>query len=176
MTGSGASAISTLGEVAAGVGVELVERPTGSEPATSVGAAEPLAVQVDAAARLGDWFGFAASVLEELRSGAPDRAGTRVQLWPEHFDCSVDLGDEAAGQRGTFGASPGDDRHPLPYLYVTHWAEPAPDPYWNDPGFGGASLGYESLTGAGGRAAGLAFFGQGRERLGAGGPGGAQPG
>jgi hypothetical protein len=90
-----------------------------------------------------------------------------VQLWPEHFDASVDLGDEAAGQRGTFGASPGDDRHPLPYLYVTHWADQPDDPYWNDAGFGGASLGYESLAGAPDpRAAAGAFFGQGRARLG----------
>jgi len=160
-------AIGTLGDVAGAVGVTVAERPTGSKPTTTVGAAERLVVEVDAAARLGDWFGFAASVLEELRAGAPDWAQTRVQLWPEHFDCSIDLGDESAGQRGTFGASPGDDRHPLPYLYVTHWADQPPNPYWNDPGFGGASLGYETLTGGDGREAARAFFGRGRERLGA---------
>ncbi len=115
---------------------------------------------------LGDWFGFAASVLEELRARAPDGAGTRVQVWPEHFDASVDLGDEMGGHRGTFGASPGDEQHPLPYLYVTHWAEQPADPFWNDARFGGASRGYESLAGdPAGRDAALAFFETGRVRL-----------
>ena len=157
--------ISTLGDVADAAGVTRADRPTVYEPTPAVGADERLVVDVDAAARLGDWFGFAASVLEELRSGAPDRAQTRLQLWPEHFDCSVDLGDDPAGQRGTFGASPGDAQHPLPYLYVTHWADRPPDPYWNDAAFGGASRSYEALTGAGGRAAALGFFEQGRARL-----------
>ena len=160
-------ALTTLGDAAHRAGVDLdAARALPAAPAP-LPADEPLVVDGDAAARLGDWFGFAASVLEELRATAPDAAATRVQLWPEHFDASIDLGDEAAGQRGTFGASPGDDRHPLPYLYVTHWADQPDDLYWNDAGFGGASLGYEPLAGApDSRAAAGAFFGQGRARLG----------
>jgi hypothetical protein len=158
--------ISTLGDVARTVGVNLADPPAVYEPTTTVEADERLVVDADAAARLGDWFAFAASVLEELRAAAPDGPATRVQLWPEHFDCSIDLGDDSAGQRGTFGASPGDDGHPLPYLYVTHWADRPADPYWNDPGFGGASLGYEPLTAAAdGRETALGFFREGRERL-----------
>ncbi len=116
--------------------------------------------------RLAAWFGFAASVLEELRGRAPDAASTRLQIWPEHFDASVDLGDEAAGRRGTFGASPGDEQHPLPYLYVTHWADVAADAYWNDAAFGGASLGYDALHGEDGRAVALAFLRRGVAVLG----------
>ena len=41
---------------------------------------------------------------------------------------------------GTFGASPGDDAHDEPYLYVTHWADVPPDPFWDDDAFAGASL------------------------------------
>jgi hypothetical protein len=101
-----------------------------------------------------------------VRAAAPDRGATRLQLWPEHFDLSVDLGDEAAGQRGTFGASPGDEQHPLPYLYVTHWAAVANDPYWNDTGFGGASLGYDRLVDVEDpRGAALEFLAAGRARL-----------
>jgi hypothetical protein len=69
-----------------------------------------------AAAFLGDWFGFGASVLEELRAepGTPDPG--RVQLWPEHFDLAVDCAAPAG--RATFGASPGDEAIAEPYLYA----------------------------------------------------------
>src|SRR5256885_1014850 len=72
-------------------------------------------VDEDAARCLADWYGFAASVLEQLRAEAPaELEPSRVQLWPEHFDMSVELGPEAAGQRAGFGCSPGDAQHPEP--------------------------------------------------------------
>ena len=71
---------------------------------------------------VGDWFGFAFSVLEELRSGAPDGSDTRVQIWPEHFDAAIELGAEAEGARAAYGCSPGDENHPEPYCYVAPWA------------------------------------------------------
>ena len=93
-----------------------------------------------------------------------------IQLWPEHFDLAVDLGDTAAGRRANFGASPGDAVHPEPYLYVGPWdlsrLPDPPDPYWNEPF--GASLPYSALSGpSGARDAALAFFRAGRARLGA---------
>jgi hypothetical protein len=115
----------------------------------------------DAAALLGDWFGFGCSVLEQLRATAPDGAATRCQLWPEHFDLAVELGDEGSGSRAGFGASPGDAAHPEPYLYVSPWAPRRPDdPFWNDTAFPGASLPYAALTGDApiARDAALAFF------------------
>ena len=82
-----------------------------------------------------------------------------MQLWPEHFDLSVDLGDEAGGSRATYGASPGDDAHPEPYLYVTPWSEQPEDPVWNDTAFRGASLALSALdVGMRQRALALAFF------------------
>jgi hypothetical protein len=132
-----------------------------------VGPSEDLASP--APAFLGEWFGFACSVLETLRAegGEGDPPPSRVQLWPEHFDMSVDLGDEGAATEGTFGASPGDEAHPAPYLYVTHWAETvAPDEFWNAPTFHGAILGLDVLAGADDdRAAALDFFRRGREIL-----------
>jgi hypothetical protein len=118
---------------------------------------------------LGDWYGFGCSVLEELRAEPRDEPPpSRVQLWPEHFDLSVDLGDETRGTRGTFGASPGDDDHPEPYLYVTHWAATvANDPFWNATSFAGATLPLAALVAAADqRAAALAFFREGRRILG----------
>ena len=81
---------------------------------------------------LADWFGFGCSVLEELRAGAPDADATRCQLWPEHFDLAIELGDADSGARAAYGASPGDAGHPDPYLYVSPWSEPPADPHWND--------------------------------------------
>lgn len=159
-------AVTTLRAAADAVGIEVGASTGVYEPATAGDLDEPLLVDAHSAACLADWFGFAASVLEELRCGAPDAASTRVQLWPEHFDLSLDLGDEAAGQRGTFGASPGDDAHPLPYFYVTHWAEVPDGPYWNDTAFAGASLGYEQLlTFDEPRRDALSWLGVGRARL-----------
>lgn len=101
----------------------------------------PLALDAGAARFLGDWYGFAYSVLEELRAGA-DAAlePSRVQLWPEHFDVSIELGSEAGGRRAGYGASPGDGEHPEPYLYVTPWSPPPDGELWNATAFRGADL------------------------------------
>jgi len=156
----------TLRVAAAAVGLDPQADTGVYEPATAAEPDAPLPIDADAAARLGDWFGFAASVLEELRAAAPDRDTTRVQLWPEHFDLSVDLGDDDARRRGTFGASPGDAAHPLPYLYVTHWASVPDDAFWNDAAFAGASLAYRDLLAAADqRDAGLAFLRRGQAVL-----------
>ena len=103
-------------------------------------------------------------MLEELRAAVPAAdASARVQLWPEHFDLSVDTGEEAAGRRGTFGVSPGDAQHPAPYVYVTHWAERSGD-FWNEGSF--ASLGFEDFADAPDqRAAVLDFFARARTVL-----------
>lgn len=136
-------------------------------PATALAPNAPLVLDDRSVEFLGAWFGFAASVLEQVRAEAdsPDQP-SRVQLWPEHFDLSVDLGDEQAGRRGTFGASPGDDVDFDPYLYVTHWGDVAEDEYWNEEHFPGASLTVATLAAAPDqRASALTFLRRGRERL-----------
>lgn len=126
-----------------------------------------LHVDAVAAAALGDWFGFATAVLEELRRTDGAEAVGRVQLWPEHFDASVELGDAGTGRRASYGASPGDDAHPEPYLYVAAWGEiDRSDPYWNDTAFNGASLAYRRLLAADDQyATALAFLRRGHARL-----------
>ncbi|MBW3667500.1 MAG: hypothetical protein KY394_07900, partial [Actinobacteria bacterium] len=70
-----------------------------------------------------------------------------VQLWPEHFDAATEMGDQEAGERASYGASPGDEDHPEPYIYVSAWGEiDRSDPYWNDEAFNGASLSYGELA------------------------------
>jgi hypothetical protein len=127
---------------------------------------EPLAVEPEAAAFLGDWFGFAWSVLEELRAEPVSTAPSRTQLWPEHFDAAFDCLPEE--RRCTFGASPGDAAVPEPYLYVLPWQfdQAPPDPFWNSTSFRGAILPFARLLDADDqRAAALTFLRRGRALL-----------
>ena len=120
---------------------------------------EPIAGVDDAAARwLGDFFGFAFAVLEEIARDGKDPAP--IRLWPEHFDIANELGEESAGTRATYGASPGDENHEEPYLYVGPWGEPrGPAELWNAHGFTGAELTLAELLAADDqRAAALEFF------------------
>ncbi len=132
------------------------------------GADEPLGVDADASRWLGEWFGFAASVLQQLRAESPKELEvSRVQLWPEHFDMAVELGSEQEGRRATYGMSPGDEQHEEPYIYVSPW-EGVPDDaeLWNAHGFRGAELSYgELLHAADQRGSALAFLRKRRDAL-----------
>jgi hypothetical protein len=110
---------------------------------------EPLpGVDIAAATALGDFYGLACSVLEQLRANEGDGDPSVVQLWPEHFDIAIELGSESAGQRANFGFSPGDDDHPEPYLYVSPWSGEVSGDLWNATGFNGAEMAYEELVAA----------------------------
>jgi hypothetical protein len=107
---------------------------------------EPLAVDAKAAAFLDGWFRFGTLVIAELQTNAAeDLDPGLVQLWPEHFDVATELGSEKAGQRAAFGASPGDDEHETPYLYVAPWSGEADGEPWNATAFSGAELGCTEL-------------------------------
>ncbi|MGH8984986.1 MAG: hypothetical protein ACRDY6_14080, partial [Acidimicrobiia bacterium] len=130
---------------------------------------EELPIDLDAAAFLGDWYGFGASVLEELRSEPESTEPSRVQLWPEHFDVAFDcLPDD---RRAGFGASPGDAAVAEPYLYVVPHAPDAvaAADVWNADSFRGGILPMSELVDASDqRAAALAFFREARAVLRAG--------
>jgi hypothetical protein len=130
--------ITTVAQTAAYVGTELLPE-TIADPG-------PLDVDPEASSFLGHWFGFGASVLEELRAGAADELEpSRVQLWPEHFDLSVELGAEREGSRAGYGVSPGDELHAEPYLYVVPWKEVPAGELWQATAFRGAELSYAAL-------------------------------
>lgn len=102
-----------------------------------------LAIAPDAAAFLGNWYGMSFAALERLRASSGSLEPSRPQLWPGHFDPAIELGDE--DHRASYGASPGDDAIPLPYLYVSIWYPErigidAEDPAWNASAFTGAVL------------------------------------
>jgi hypothetical protein len=145
--------IETLSGAAALVGVELEVED------------ERIDIDPAAARFLADWFGFTASVLEELRAGSgSELEPSRAQLWPEHFDLATELGSEAAGRRAGFGGSPGDELHDEPYVYVVPWeGSMAAGELWNATAFKGAKLSYQELLEASDqRAVALGFM---RERL-----------
>lgn len=126
---------------------------------------ETLTVDEEAVGFLGAWFGFGDVVLHRLHAaaGAPD--DTSVQLWPEHFDMAIELGDGDAGTRASYGVSPGDDAESDPYIYVAPWT-PQQGEFWSAP-FGGAALTLSALREAPDPvAAALAFFEEGRRILG----------
>ena len=135
------SPLTTLAAAAAALG-EL------ADPSAEAGD-EPLPIDAAAARVVGSWFGFAYSVLEELRAGAgAAQQPSRVQIWPEHFDAALELGDDGAGARAAYGCSPGDETHPEPYLYVAPWTARPSGELWQAQGFAGAELAYAELLAA----------------------------
>ncbi len=127
----------------------------------------PLDVDEASATVLADWYGFVTYVLEQLRAATPQEAAdTRVQIWPEHFDAAIELGDADAGRRASFGGSPGDEHHPEPYLYVATWNEPPDHALFTETHFTGARLAYQDLLAADDQvAAAVEFFETARREL-----------
>lgn len=122
-------------------GAELVTDREGNETI------EKLDVDEAAARQLGDWFEFSASVLHRvLHECGEELDPSALRLWPEHFDIAFEAGSEKAGQRANYGASPGDDDHPAPYIYVGPWSREAEGELWNATSFPGAELGYAELA------------------------------
>jgi hypothetical protein len=145
--------ITTIKDAAAAVGFDVVGSDEQQDDV-------PLEVDLTAARFIGDWFGFTTSVLEQLRAEAPrEWEPSRVQLWPEHFDVAVELGNEQAERRAAYGGSPCDESHPEPYLYVAPWTARPEGELWQAKGFPGAELSYgEILAAPDQRAAALEFF------------------
>ncbi len=144
---------------AAPVGINFHDAPA------EIDADTDLEVDAGAIALLDDWFGFSTLVLERLHARAGSPTDTRVQLWPEHFDAAIELGDADGGTRASYGASPGDATIPVPYLYVSPWA-PQQGEFWGAP-FGGAALTIDELSDAPDQvAAALKFLESARSLLG----------
>jgi len=157
------SPLTTLRAAATFVGITAGAPTDVYTPSTPLELDTPLVVDPDAARALASWFGLGSMELETIRAAANAADDpSLVELWPEHFDLGLAFGDELARARGTFGASPGDELHPDPYLYVTHWADVDPNEFWNDTAFDGASITYSELATTGNaNATALVFFRRG---------------
>ncbi|HEX6946757.1 MAG TPA: hypothetical protein VF246_05365 [Acidimicrobiia bacterium] len=125
-----------------------------------------LGVSADAARFIGELYGFTARVIERFSEIVPGGI-TATWIWPEHFDIATEAGDEGAGGKASFGASPGDHAHDEPYFYVSAWGRiDRADPYWNDEAFNGASLAYRDVMVMDDPAESVVrFFMEGFERL-----------
>jgi hypothetical protein len=159
--------ITTLREAAAALGIEP---DVGQEEQFDVpphgDLDDPLTIDLAAAGVLAEWFEFATEALEGLRAHAlPEDDVTIVRIWPEHFDAAIDMGNQAAGRRATYGGSPGDRHHAEPYLYASPWAGRIDD-FFGDPTFKGASLLYSELLATADPAAAAAeFLADARDRV-----------
>jgi hypothetical protein len=152
--GERAQGLTTVAAAAAFAGVEAGLPPGIYPAATPLNPDAPLAVDSDATALLADWFALAD---EALRHFAEQVTGEQPQpvLWPEHFDIGITI--DAAN----YGASPGDQNLPEPYLYVgPHAGPPRQDEFWNAP-FGAARRRTDIHT----VDDAVAFFDVGREQI-----------
>lgn len=128
-------------------------------------------VDEDAAA-LAAWFAFAWGILEDLSMDPDSPLASDPQLWPEHFDPAIEIGDPETN-RASYGFSPGDvakdataGPEPLPYVYVGPWfPDDLPDSrYWSSGRL--AILRYADLiTEPDPAAAARAFLVEGRSQL-----------
>jgi hypothetical protein len=149
--------LTTLRDTAALADVEPGAPTDVYTPSTALDLDSALVLDAAAARRLADWYALVNGALERLRADHADERPSVVQLWPEHFD----LASSMTGVN--YGGSPDDDGHPLPYLYFGPHAPPPVDGgFWNEP-FGAS----RSAVEIGGVAAAVAFFAEGRRRLGA---------
>jgi hypothetical protein len=147
--------LTTVRAAAALAGVEPGFPWTKHRPATQLEPDAELTIDPVAAAALAGWFALGAVALARLAGELAGRASDPL-IFPEHFD----LGLTADGVN--YGASPGDDLVPLPYVYVgPHTGPPANDDFWNAP-FGA----YRTADGIDSSDQALAFFREARTRLG----------
>lgn len=147
------TALTTLRAAAEFAGVTPGAPARVYKPATPLNLDEPLMIDPDAARLLAEWYQLGAEAMSRLAAEIPGDEPGAVVLWPEHFD----VGMTAAAIN--YGASPGDDHVPGPYLYVgPHGGPPPGDPaFWNAP-FGAA----RTFRQIGTVAEAVAFFRQGR--------------
>ncbi len=136
------AAIESVAQAAELVGADLF--PDGPPTDSS-----PLEIDPIAALRLSEFYAFGARVLEALLATvSPADEPTAINLWPEHFDIACEAGPESLGRRANYGASPGDDDHPEPYIYVGPWQPQTSGGIWNATGFAGAEVNYAELVAA----------------------------
>jgi len=149
--------LTTLGAAAAAAEVDLSSWHGLYPAATPADRDLHLLVDRDAARVIADWLALTDAALAEVADRHRDLEPSEAQLWPEHFDFALGVG------QCTLGGSPGDATRDEPYLYVGPW-EPASyvdaGGFWNEP-FGASLAWRPDLT----VADAVAFFTEGIARL-----------
>ena len=161
--GSRRTALTTIAEAAAFVGVEPGFPTDLYEAATPLDPDLQLHVDRVSAEALAAWYEFTAEVLGAVAAEIGEAHPSPLILWPEHFDQAFYTEDADETRRANYGASPGDEGHPEPYLYVGPWGSTTPNAYWNATSFNGAVLPLSEVVAADDQAsAALQFFRAGR--------------
>jgi hypothetical protein len=137
----------TFAEMAEAIGVDFGPPPDGYPDGSQARATDDVSLDPASARLLLGWFLKADAALRVM---APRQTPI---LWPEHFDVAILLDDSS------YGASPGDAFHPMPYAYVSSGDHDRSD-FWNAPF--GAIRGYEQMDSID---ALVAFWGAAQELL-----------
>jgi hypothetical protein len=117
--------ITTLRSAGTFVGIEPGMSPEVYRPATPLDLDAGLEVDPDAAEAIAAWYELVADALGRFTSRHRDESPGAAQLWPEHFDFALPMGEV------NYGGSPGDAQHPEPYLYVGPFTART-GPFWNE--------------------------------------------
>jgi hypothetical protein len=150
--------ITTLGDAARFLGIPGGAPTEVYKPVTAFMPDAPLGVDSAAAAALAAWFAFVAQLVEEVVEEYRAQPTSTLTIWPEGFDCAVEIGDEGSGTRANYGGSPGDGGSAEPYLYVGPWDESRRAGRLGSHPWG-AGMTYDELLAAGDpRRAGREFF------------------
>ena len=144
----------TLTELAALVRGEAGSPDPPERWSTPLDAGAPLRVDERAAAVVARCHALGDAALRAWREQIVADEPTPVKLWPEHFDIAISAAEV------NYGASPGDEGHQTPYLYVGPWRgrPDGEDDFWNAPF--GALLDLEQVASADDA---VAFFRAGRD-------------
>jgi hypothetical protein len=135
--------ISTLRAAGELVGIEPGAPSSVFKPTTPCNLDTPLIVGAEAARRLADWYALGDEALRRLAHEIADDRPSGVTLWPEHLDVGIRAAEI------NYGASPGDEQIPEPYIYVSPTGldlSATADGFWNEPF--GAALTWDSVGSA----------------------------
>jgi hypothetical protein len=147
--------LTTVRAAAEVAGVEPGFPWTKHPPATPLEPDAPLTIDPDAARVLADWFALGNEALRRFAMDYPEDEPSAAAIYPEHFDLAI----STVGC--SYGASPGDEHIPYPYVYVgPHDGPPDDDVFWNAP-FGA----YRTIRQVRSADEALAFFRDGRDRV-----------
>jgi hypothetical protein len=127
--------ITTLRAAGELVGIEPGAPSEVYPPATRGDLDAPLVLDPDVAARLAEWYALGAAALRRFSVEIATDAASSITLWPEHLDVAIRAADV------NYGASPGDEVVPDPYVYIGPPEVPTGPsdgpPFWNQ-SFGAA--------------------------------------